>query len=344
MTSPHPLYRKHELAFRTQYAELKERTRAAGKLLLGTPGMLTKRSGTGYEYWYRVYYPVPRTQAEQLVGSVDNESAYRTMLERIEFSIWVSKQVAILRQLHFQVADKNVASVLVELHNREIFKGGLVVVGTLAYMSWLNEHGAISVALRTEDIDLARRQRLKLGAPVSFLSSVQATHLPFRSIPGMPSHKPSTSVKLPGREGLRVDVLAPGPTIGATIQVPELDWHAQTVPYYDYLLEDSRQAAVLAGGHCIPVVLPNVERMIWHKLYSSTQRTNEPEKADKDLHQAATLAAIIVEQDGAILSDSFHEAPKALRAATLARMPRIHALLAEHPEARDAFGALTLNR
>jgi len=341
MSSSRPLYRAQELAFRTQYAELKERTRAAGKLLVGTPGMLTKRSGTGYDYWYRVYYPVPKIQAEELVGSVADESAYRTMLERIEFSSWVTKQVANLRQLQFQVADKNVASVLVELYNREIFKAGLVVVGTLAYMSWLNERGAISVAVRTQDIDLARRQRLKLGAPVSFLSSVQATHLPFTSIPGMPSHGPSTSVKLPGREGLRVDVLAPGPMLGATIQLPELEWYAQTVPHYDYLLEDSRQAAILAGGHCIPVVLPNIDRMIWHKLYSSTKRTHEPEKAEKDLIQAATLAAIIVEKDGAILSDSFREAPRALREAAVVRMSRIHALLAQHPEARDAFGALS---
>jgi len=61
--------------------------------------MLTKRSGTGYDYWYRVYYPVPGTQAEELVGRVDDESAYRTMLERIESSIWVSQQVANLRRL-----------------------------------------------------------------------------------------------------------------------------------------------------------------------------------------------------------------------------------------------------
>jgi hypothetical protein len=343
MSFGHSLYRTHELAFRTQYAELKERARAAGKLLVGTPGTLTKRSGTGYDYWYRVYYPVPNTQAEELVGSADDEPAYRSMQERIEFSSWVSKQVANLRQLQFQVAEKNVASVLVELYNREIFKAGLVVVGTLAYMSWLNELGAISVAVRTQDIDLARRQHLKLGAPVSFLSSVQATHLPFTSIPGLPSHGPSTSVKLPGRVGLRVDVLAPGPTLGATIQVPELDWHAQTVPYYDYLLEDSRQAAILAGGHCIPVALPNIDRMIWHKLYSSTKRTHEPEKAEKDLIQAVTLAAIIVEQ-GAILSDSFHEAPQALRAATMVRIPRIQALLTQHREARDAFVALSMER
>lgn len=340
MSTNHFLYRSQELAFRTQYAELKERIRAAGKLLVGTPGALTKRSGTGYHYWYRVYYPVPKTQAEELVGSVDDETAYRLMVERIEFSNWVSVQVGNLRQLQFQVADKAVASVLVELYNRDLFKAGLVVVGTLAYMSWLNECGAIAVADRTQDIDLARRQRLKLGAPVSFLSSVQATHLPFTSIPGMPSHAPSTSVKLPGREGLRVDVLAPGSTIGAVIQVPELDWHAQAVPYYDYLLEDSRQAAILAGRHCIPVLLPNIERMIWHKVYSSTKRINEPEKAEKDLVQAVTLAAIAVEQEGANLQESYRNAPQALRQAAVTRMPRILALLDEHPQALGAFSAL----
>ena len=42
------LYRSHELSFRTQYAEVKERSRAAGNLLPGTPGRLVLRDGTGY--------------------------------------------------------------------------------------------------------------------------------------------------------------------------------------------------------------------------------------------------------------------------------------------------------
>ena len=49
------LYQPHELAFRTKYAELKERTRATTSLLPGTPGTLVKRTGTGRAYWYRVY-------------------------------------------------------------------------------------------------------------------------------------------------------------------------------------------------------------------------------------------------------------------------------------------------
>src|SRR5271165_6338386 len=201
----------------------------------------------------------------------------------------------------------------------------------------------IGRALQPRDFPSRPRRRRNTGLH----GLAQRTRSNFRGCPhaGYRLGAPSTSeVRRPGREGLRVDVLAAGATLGETIQPPELDWHAQTVPYYDYLLEDSRQAAILAGGHCIPVVLPSVDRMIWHKLYSSTKRTNEPEKAEKDLIQAATLAAIIVEQGSANLSDSFHEAPKALRAATMDRIPRIHALLTQHPEARDAFGALSIDR
>ena len=69
------LFREHELAFRTQYAELKERTLGAGTLLPGTPGTLHLRKGSGYAYCYRVYYPAPGKQAETLVGREDDIAA-----------------------------------------------------------------------------------------------------------------------------------------------------------------------------------------------------------------------------------------------------------------------------
>src|ERR1700730_620262 len=149
--------------------------------------------------------------------------------------------------------------------------------------------------------------------PWPFLSSMMATQLPFHRIPGLPSHNPSTSVKLRGVDALHVDILAPGPRLGGIVEIPELDWHAQTIPFYDYLLEDVHSAAMLAGGHCIPIKLANVRRIGWHKFYSSTQRKSDPAKAEKDLIQAATLAAILVEQDSVDLQESFRDAPPALR-------------------------------
>jgi hypothetical protein len=189
-------------------------------------------------------------------------------------------------------------------------------------------------------VQLARRQALKLATTVSFLAAMHATQLPFVLIPGLPSKNPSTSVKLPGAEGWRVEILAPGPILGEIVALPELDWHAQTVPFYDYLLEGSRAAAALAGGHCIPILLPDAARIIWHNLYSSTRRRNDPAKAERDLVQAATLAAILIEQESLLLRESYREAPRELRNAAHSRLPRLEKLLVEHPLARDEFRKL----
>jgi hypothetical protein len=335
-----PLYRLHEMAIRALYAEVKERANAAGDLLPGTAGTLVKRAGTGHEYWYRSYCPVPRKRSEQFVGTASNSAAYDAMQSRIANSAWTAKQLAALSKHGYQVADKSVAGVLVELRNRRIFDAGMVLVGTLAYLSWLNEYGAMVTATGAQDVELARRQTLKLPTPVSFLSAMHATQLPFALIPGMPGKNPPTSVKLPGAEGRRVDILAPGSLLGEIVSVPELEWHAQTIPFYDYLLEGSRAAAALAGGHCIPIMLPDAARLLWHKLYSSTRGKKDPAKAEKDLVQAATLAAILVEQEGALLRESYREAPRELRNAAHSRLPRLEKLLAEHPQARDEFRKL----
>jgi hypothetical protein len=340
-----PLYRQHEPAIRNLYAEVRQRVDGIGQLLPGTPGTVVKRTtGPGHEYWYRSYYPAPKKRVEVLIGRADDLPALDEMQDRIGNSAWIAKQVSTLSKLGFQVADKSVAAVLVEIHNRALFDAGLMVVGTMAYMSWLNEYGSIASAAHTQDIDLARKKTLKLATTVPFLSSMTATHLPFHRIPGLPSALPSTAVKLRGVEALRVDVLAPGRRLGETVEIPELDWHAQTIPHYDYLLEQPAQAAMLAGGHCVPIKLPDAARLLWHKIFSSTRRIANPTKADKDLTQAVTLAAILVEQGNAILRDSFTGAPSELRSAAATRSPKIRTLLARHPQALEEFCALPLKR
>jgi hypothetical protein len=244
----------------------------------------------------------------------------------------VQQQVRALRRLGFQVADKDASRVLVELYNARLFAAGMVVVGTLAYMAWLNELGAAAVAARTQDIDLARRQRLALAGPRSFMDVAASMRLDFVPVPSMGHAVPSTSVKRPGREGLRVDVLTHGKTLGQIVPIPELQWHAQTVPHYDYLLEEPRQVALLAGGHCVPVQAPAPERLVWHKLYSSASRSGDRIKAEKDLRQAATLAAILVEVDDAVLEPTLSDTPRAVLAAARSRMPALEALLQAHPQ------------
>ena len=89
---------------------------------------------------------------------------------------------------------------------------------------------------------------------------------------------------------------------------------AQAVPYYNYLREAPEPAALLAGGHCIPIRLPHAARLVWHKLYSSPQRHGFPEKAAKDQQQALLLAAALAELDSAAWPDAFAAAPVAMTA------------------------------
>jgi hypothetical protein len=334
------LYRLHEITVRTLYAEVKKRANGTAQLLPGTPGTLVKRAGTGHEYWYRSYYPAPSKRSEQFVGTVSNAGAYEAMQGRIAHSNWTAKQVAALSKFGYRVADKVVASVLVELHNCGAFKAGLVVGGTLAYLSWLNEYGAIALLLKTQEpLELARRQTLKLAAKPSFLATLQATQLPFAEVPGASRKKPSTALMLSGG-GLRVELSAPGSILGEVVSVPELNWHASAIPFYDYLLEGSRDAGILAGGHCVPAMLPDVTRMVWYRLYASTRHGKDIAPAEKDLAIAATLAAILVERDNVLLRESYREAPRALRNAAHSRLARLEGLLAEHPQARDEFRKL----
>ena len=332
-----PLYRPIELAFRTQYAELKERVLAAGPLLPGSPGSLVLREGTGYRHWYRVSYPVPGKAREEWVCKDGDTATLAAMRERIAQQDWVVRQVSALRKLGFQVADKQVARVLVELHNLGAFEAGLVLVGTLAWMAWLNELGGIAVSARTQDIDLARHHPLKLAASLSFLETMKGTGLPFAPVPGLPSTTPSTSVKLPGVEGLRVDVLTDGAVLGQPVKLPELGWCAQAVPYYDYLLADPEPGAMLAGGHCIPVRLPQAGRFVWHKFYASTQRKGFPEKAGKDREQGLVLAALIADSEPHVLEDALHAAPEPMRVAIRPLADRLAEAARDHPELVDVL-------
>jgi hypothetical protein len=334
-----PLYRRLELNFHTQYAEARERARTELELLPGTPGTLALRTITGQGYWYRRYKAVVGKEVEDFVCRQDDEAARQAMQDRISAALWMQSQVRQLRTLGMQVADKDAARLLVELHNRQLFAGGLTLVGTLAFMSLLNDLGAIAIAAKTQDIDLARRQSLKLAVPVSFLETVQATLLGFFPVPGLGPGTPSTSMKRPGAEGLRVDVLVPGEEIGGVKPVPELAWHAQTVPFFDYLLQAPRPGAVLAGGHCIPANLPDPARFVWHKLYSSTKRHSDTAKARKDLQQAAVLAAVLSDLEDGALEEAAAAAPKEVMEAAKTRLPALKELLAGHPEAVNAIHA-----
>jgi hypothetical protein len=122
--------------------------------------------------------------------------------------------------------------------------------------------------------------------------------------------------------------------------VPELAWHAQTVPFFDYLLQAPRAGAVLAGGHCIPANLPDPARFVLHKLYSSTKRQSDTAKARKDLQQAAVLTAVLSDLEEGALEEAADAAPVEVLQAANSRLSTLKDLLAGHPAATDTIQAV----
>ncbi len=333
-THSRPLFQPHELAFRTQYAELKERVRVAGPLLPGSAGTLVKRSATGRSYWYRAYQSAAGRQVEDLVCRDGDDETFERARSDIEFSRWVATQVRTLRKLEFQVADKAVGHVLVELHNAGLLQAGLCLVGTLGYMALLNELGVCALTSRTQDIDLAARQQLHLAAPRSLQEVMDKTRMGFHPVPAPAPDGASSSLKLPGAEGLRVDLLTHGNETGGLVAIPALAWHAQTVAHYDYLLEDAREAALLAGTHCVPVRVPAPERFMWHKFYSGLARTSFAEKAAKDIRQGAMLAVALADQDEDLVVEAAAELPRSMRKVLGAQRKRFLSALDDAAPAR----------
>lgn len=179
------LFRPHEPAFRTQYAELKKRIRSTEFLLPGSPGTLVKRSTTERSYWYRAYQEATGKRAKDFVCRDSDKDRYEQAVGALEFAKWMGTQVRTLRKLQFQVTDKGVACVLVELPNSRLLVAGLCVVGTRGYMTWLNELGPCAVTARTQGIDLTACQGVKLAAPKSFLDVMAGTNLGFHPVPGL---------------------------------------------------------------------------------------------------------------------------------------------------------------
>ena len=87
------LFRITETAYQTQYAEVRDRAIGEGTLLVGTPGNLTLRAGTGHAYWYRVFYPIPGQRAETMVCKDGDTAALAAMQSKMAAAVWMQNQV-----------------------------------------------------------------------------------------------------------------------------------------------------------------------------------------------------------------------------------------------------------
>jgi hypothetical protein len=336
------LYRKHDPSSQAKYQELKQLARSQRRILAGSPGTLKQRAQSGKNYWVREYMRVDGKKTDDYIGAESsiNQARIDQLTAAIELAKALASGSASLRLFGYQRVDKKPAAVLEVFFNRGLTTAGLTLVGSHAYGALLNELGIIAAGYKTQDIDVARAQPLSIAFPegFNFEDLLKETGLTFVPIPGMPSHKPSASFKLPGAETLAVDLLVPGRNVGDVLPVKELRAHAQAIPLLDFLIQDPIDSVILSPNQVIPIKIPSPERFVIHKLYSSQSRKGDRDKISKDLEQSAVLAAAIEDETPGKLEDLYRTVPVAGKSA-VRRAASVVArnLEATHPHVSDAL-------
>jgi len=339
------LFRRHDPSSQVRFQDAAQRARAQARVLSGTPGTLKQRTQSDKRYWVREHIRIDGAKTDEYLGPVAALAATRVaeLRAEVELARALAAASAALRLAGFQRIERKPAAVLAVFFNRGLHAAGLTLVGSHAYGVLLNELGVIAPAYRTQDLDLARTQPLALALPAdaSFGAVLNESGLGFVPVPGMPSSRPSASFKLPGAEGLLIDLLVPGREAGKVVAVKELATHGQTIPLLEFLVEAPLESVILSPNQIVPVRVPAPERFVLHKLYSSQMRRAHPGKGKKDLEQAAVLAAALEEAFPGRLKDAWKALPSAGRAAAR-RAAQVAAKILEgqYPEAAAALRAL----
>lgn len=153
---------------------------------------------------------------------------------------------------------------------------------------------------RTADIDVAHGTTIPVAlderrTESDLLEALRTGDPGFFAVPGIDSRDPSTSFHVRGRD-LRVDFLTPDRSRGRSrkpVVLTHLGCAAQPLTGLDYLIEESADAAVVAGGG-VRVNVPQPARFALHKLWVAGERpVSEAAKARKDLRQAAQMLEVL---------------------------------------------------
>lgn len=337
-----------DLSFRTAYAQAKELALAQNEIPLLTPGTLQTEQRKDARFVYRYRYDARGKRVTEYLGpeGVNRTEAKvdRARAEMRDAEI-LADYCRKLRKVGFYSADNSTQVTVASLFNAGIFGNGGILVGTHAFGAILNELGVEAAPLAmTEDVDLARAEPIQIAALPrgGFLELLTGTGLPFHEVPQLKRRDPPTSFKVRGRK-LRVDLLVPAKGEPyRPVPVRELGAHATGLPYFQFLLRDPTQSVLIGRERIVPVSVPHAGRFCVHKLavYSLRSGKDNP-KREKDVFQAALLAAALAEDRDFMLLDAIEGMDKALRAKAKAGAKRALELLdTSHPEAARQLEAL----
>jgi len=337
-----------DISLRTAYAQAKELAAAQQAVPLRTAGTVRVEERSGQRFAYRYRYDAAGKRITEYLGALSDEataSKLEQAREEIKDQATIAQYSQQLRKIGFYSADNSTLVTVASLFNAGIFGGGGVLIGTHAFGVILNELGvSASPFPMTEDVDVARAGRIEVAAlpEGGLLNLLKQTGLPFHEVPTLKRGAPSTSYKVRGRK-LRVDLLVPTRTAPyKAVPLPELGAHAMGLPYLEYLLKATIQSVLIGRDRIVPITVPHPGWFCLHKLALFSLRTGaDNPKREKDVFQAAVLAAALTREQDFLLNEAIVGMDKTLRARLKLGAKRALKYLADdYPEAAQIMESL----
>jgi len=334
------LFSRHSVGLQTIYSDLKRRAAEQPFLLIGTPGSVSEREVGGRLFLYRQFYDPAGKKTADYIGPAADPAARKhadAIKDEIDLAKGLLADARLLARQGYVRVDARTGAIVAALTNHGLFRAGATIVGSHAYGALLNELGARSAAHLTEDIDVARGDKLALDPEndMSFARMLEDSTISLSPIVGFDRKAQATSYKARGRDRLRVDLLVP--TDGREVKVlpvPELKAHATALPHLRYLLTEPIDSIIIGRESVAAVKVPRPERLAWHKMLVSQLRGSTTEKRGKDIQQAAVLVAILAESDPGALESAFDAVPTRARTKTKRGAEQAMKLLVEQRHER----------
>jgi len=302
---------RYPLTLQAAYSELLEQLEIAEiEGLLDQERSFIRRTRAGRRYWYARRFVSERggdRRDERYLGPETPALLERIEGLRAEAALARSaagNRRALVRQLHaggYLALDRRTGRVLEELARAGVFRLDGVLVGTHAFRCYPAVLGArLEARLAvTGDVDIAQQSSVSLAiaerADPALVDALAAAER-FVAIPALDRKAPASAWQTEDRQ-LRVDVLTPlvGKARSGTVELPVLGVHAKPLRFLDFLLAETLRAAVLTGSGVL-VRVPVPERYALHKLIVAQRRIrHESAKSRKDLAQAESLLAVLVQ-------------------------------------------------
>jgi hypothetical protein len=295
-------------AAQAAYAELFDALRhdELSRSIESLSGSFSRKKVGGAVYWYYQFTDLDGSLRQFFVGPDTEEVRKLVEQARARNTKPVERLAKATIALGCSAATPAHFRIVRRLNEIGFFRAGGLLIGTHAFLTYGNALGiSWGDIARTVDIDFAHagsRIEVALGhdLKIDTRGAIESLEAGFLPVPGFrPWHKTASFIAKSDRH-FRIDFLAP--MIGGKQKPFEdkmLGVNLQPIRFLEFILEDVSQAAVLSAIGAVVVNVPSPARYALHKLLVfAERRARNPQKASKDLAQAAVLLQTLAPSQG----------------------------------------------